>query len=78
MLNTATPENKETCNVTMSSIAVAIPSYRRHKASGQAVVTRNGVDHDQGKWNSAQSKAEYDRVVNEWLAHGRQLEQKAS
>jgi integrase len=50
-----------------------IPSYRRHKASGQAVVTLNGVDIYLGPWNTSQSRAEYDRVVNEWLALGRRL-----
>src|SRR5215475_6127450 len=50
-----------------------IPSYRRHKASGQAVVTLNGVDHYLGRFNSPESKVEYDRVINEWLALGRHL-----
>jgi integrase len=50
-----------------------IPSYRRHKASGQAVVTLNGVDHYLGRFNSPESRAEYDRVVNDWLARGRRL-----
>src|SRR5690242_9362122 len=50
-----------------------IPSYRRHRASDQAVVTLNGVDHYLGRFNSPESKAEYDRVVNEWLALGRRL-----
>jgi hypothetical protein len=73
MLNTATPENQQTCKMTLSSKAAAIPSYRRHKASGQAVVTLNGVDHYLGPWNTHQSRAEYDRVLHEWLARGRQL-----
>jgi integrase len=50
-----------------------IPSYTRHKASGQAVVRLSGVDHYLGPWNTPQSRAEYDRVVNEWLARGRRL-----
>jgi integrase len=60
----------------ISSKAAAVPSYRRHKASGQAVVTLNGVDHYLGPWNTHQSRAEYDRVLNEWLARGRQLGEK--
>src|SRR6516164_6175001 len=64
------------CKMTLSSKAAAIPSYRRHKASGQAVVTLNGVDHYLGPWNTHQSRAEYDRVLNEWLARGRQLGEK--
>ena len=47
------------------------PKYRHHKASGQAVVTINGTDHYLGKWNSKASKAEYDRLIGEWLTHGR-------
>ena len=50
-----------------------IPSYTRHKASGQAVVRLNDVDHYLGPWNTPQSRAEYDRVINEWLARGRRL-----
>src|SRR5262249_6910645 len=50
-----------------------IPSYPRHRASGQAVVTLNGVDHYLGPWNTPQSRAEYDRVTSEWLARGRRL-----
>ena len=34
-----------------------IPSYRRHKATNQAVVTINGQDIYLGKWNSVLSKA---------------------
>jgi integrase len=57
----------------MSRNASGIPSYRRHRASGQAVVTLNRVDHYLGPWNSAESKSRYDKVVNEWLARGRRL-----
>src|SRR5262249_20685670 len=51
----------------------SVPSYRKHKASGQAVVTLNGVDHYLGRFNSPESKVEYDRLTGEWLARGRQL-----
>jgi integrase len=37
------------------------------------VVTLNGQDIYLGKWNSKQSRAEYDRVIGEWLAAGRRL-----
>jgi integrase len=50
-----------------------IPSYRCHKSTGQAVVTINGRDIYLGKWNSVASKAEYDRLIAEFLANGRQL-----
>jgi integrase len=49
------------------------PSYRLHKPSGQAVVTLGGRDVYLGRYGSAQSRAEYDRVVAEWLAGGRRL-----
>lgn len=51
----------------------AVPAYRRHKQSGQAVVTLNGRDHLLGKHDSAPSRAEYDRLIAEWFAGGRQL-----
>jgi integrase len=46
------------------------PSYRRHRASGQAVVTIEGKDHYLGRYGTAASKIEYRRVVGEWLANG--------
>ena len=57
----------------MSSKTPRIPSYRRHRASGQAIVTLNGVNHYLGKWNTPQSRAEYDRLTSEWLVRGRRL-----
>lgn len=47
------------------------PKYRRHRPSGQAVVTINGRDHYLGPHGTAASRAEYDRLVGEWLASGR-------
>jgi integrase len=47
------------------------PKYRKHKASGQAVVTIAGRDHYLGPWRSKASKIEYDRLIGEWLAAGR-------
>jgi integrase len=48
-----------------------IPKYRLHKPSGQAVVTLGGHDHYLGRWQTPESKAEYDRLIAEWLAAGR-------
>ncbi len=45
-----------------------IPSYQRHKPSGQAKVRIQGRDVYLGAWNSAASKAEYRRVIAEWSA----------
>lgn len=50
-----------------------LPKYRKHKPSGQAVVTLNGRDHYLGPHNSETSIAEYDRLIAEWLANGRRL-----
>ncbi|MHB0957257.1 MAG: hypothetical protein ACYC0X_24535 [Pirellulaceae bacterium] len=55
-----------------------VPSYRRHKPTNQAVVTINGQDIYLGKWNTAASKAEYDRLIAEFLANGRRLQSDAS
>ena len=40
-----------------------LPAYRKHKASGQAVVTLGGHDHYLGKMGSAASRTKYNRVV---------------
>jgi integrase len=53
------------------------PSYRLHKPSGQAVVTLNRRDIYLGRYGTEESRAEYDRVVAEWLTSGRRLESKA-
>lgn len=50
-----------------------VPSYRIHRPSGQAVVTLDGQDFYLGKWKSKPSRAEYDRLIGEWLANGRRL-----
>jgi hypothetical protein len=53
------------------------PSLRRHKASGQGVVTLRGKGHFCGVWPGevkeapAGVRAEYDRAVAEWVARGR-------
>ncbi len=40
-----------------------VPSYRRHKSSGQAVVTLNGRDVYLGKWNTAVEKPDNVRII---------------
>ena len=47
------------------------PTYRLHKPSGRAVVRLNGRDVYLGAHGSPESRAEYDRVIGEWLAAGR-------
>lgn len=54
----------------MPKLLHKLPKYRRHKATGQAVVTLNGRDFYLGPWQSAASKREYARMTSEWLAAG--------
>jgi hypothetical protein len=51
----------------------SILSYRHHRPSGQTVVTLNGRDFYLGAWKSPESLAGYDRLIAEWISHGRQL-----
>ena len=55
-----------------------VPSYRLHKPSGQAIVRLNGRMHYLGKYGSDESRQEYDRLMAEWLAHGRQTSEQAT
>ena len=57
----------------MPRLTQAVPRYRRHKASGQAVVSIGGRDFYLGPHGSKTSRREYDRLVGEWIAGGRQL-----
>ena len=52
----------------MSKKQVAVPKYRLHRASRQAVVTLAGRDHYLGPWRSLASRTEYDRLIGEWDA----------
>src|SRR4051812_4341555 len=49
----------------------AVPKYRKHKQSGQAIVTLSGRDYLLGPHGTRASKLEYERLVMEWLASGR-------
>lgn len=49
------------------------PKYRKHRASGQAIVTLDGKDIYLGSHGTKTSKSEYDRLIGEWLANGRSL-----
>ena len=49
------------------------PSLRLHKPSGRAVVTLDGQDRYLGDYGSEAARAEYDRLIAEWLSNGRQL-----
>ena len=56
----------------MPKLINSVPKYRRHKQSGQAIVTLNGRDYLLGPWNTKASKIKYDRLIAEWLARDRQ------
>jgi integrase len=49
------------------------PKYRLHKPTGRAVVTLDGKDFYLGRHGSPESRAEYDRLVAEYLAAGRRV-----
>ena len=55
----------------MPKLSVALPKYRLHRSSGQAVVTLDGRDFYLGPHSSAASKTLYNRLTGEWLAAGR-------
>jgi integrase len=56
----------------MPRLTKRIPKYGKHSASGQAVVCIHGKDYYLGPWRSLASRAEYDRLIAEYLASGRQ------
>src|SRR5205085_10782223 len=59
--------------VAMPRLVNQNPSYRKHRASGQAIVTIDGQDIYLGPYGTQASKNEYDRIIGEWLANGRRL-----
>lgn len=56
----------------MPRLKNAVPKYRLHKSSGQAIVTLNGKDFLLGPYDSRDSRAKYDRLIAEWLQRDRQ------
>jgi integrase len=57
-------------NRIMPRLLGRLPAYRKHKATGQAVVTLSGRDFYLGPYGASASKAEYYRRVREWNAAG--------
>lgn len=57
----------------MRGVSKSLPKYRKHKASGQGIVTLDGKDFYLGPHGTKASKLEYDRLIGEWLANGRHL-----
>ena len=56
----------------MPKLINRVPSYRRHRQSGQAIVTLNGRDFLLGPHGTKSSRIKYNRLVAEWLAGDRQ------
>ena len=50
-----------------------LPKYCRHRASGRAYVRLEGKMYYLGKYGSTASKREYDRIIAEFVANGRQV-----
>lgn len=48
-----------------------VPSYRRHKQSGQAIVTLSYKDHLLGPYGTPESKVRYHELLARWLQGGR-------
>ncbi len=59
----------------MLKLTNATPKLRKHKATGQAVVTIAGRDHYLGRHGTKAAQLEYDRLIGEWLAAGRPARQ---
>ena len=57
----------------MPRLTNSLPKYRKHKASGQAVVTIDGKDYYLGPHGTKASRLEYDRLIGEWVQNGRKL-----
>ena len=55
----------------MPKLTRSLPKYRKHKATGQAIVTIGCRDFYLGPHGTKASKTEYDRLISEWLAEGR-------
>ncbi|MCH7838855.1 MAG: site-specific integrase, partial [Planctomycetes bacterium] len=50
------------------------PSYRRHTASGQAVVTIHGRDRYLGKFGSTESHEKYHQLIAQWVTTCKETE----
>lgn len=59
----------------MPKLTSAVPRYRKHRASGQAVCTIGGKDFYLGPHGTKASRVQYDRLILEWLGANRRLPQ---
>ena len=56
----------------MPYIKKQLPKYCLHKPSGRAYVRIGGKTYYLGKHGSETSRHEYDRIISEFIANGRQ------
>jgi integrase len=47
------------------------PKYRHHKSTGRAYIVIDGKTYYLGKYESPESRDEYDRLIGEWIGRGR-------
>lgn len=59
----------------MPRLVHSLPKYRKHRASGQAIVTLAGQDHYLGPHGTNVSKMRYDRLIAEFITAGRRGQQ---
>ena len=57
----------------MRGISKTPPKYRKHRSSGQAIVTLEGKGFSFGPHGTIANRLEYDRLIGEWLTNGRRL-----
>ena len=57
----------------MPKLTKCLPRLCQDKSSGQGVIRIDGRKLYLGRWGSAEAKANYDRVIGEWLTNGRRL-----
>jgi len=62
----------------MPQLKERLPKDRLHRASGQAVITLNAKDCYPGRYDTPASRKKFDRLIAEWLASGRQLNDHAA
>ena len=55
----------------MPRLTNSLPKYRKHRASGQAIVTLFGKDHYLGRYGTKASEREYDRAELERSSRAR-------
>lgn len=55
----------------MPKLSQSLPKYRKHRKSGQAIVTIGGKDFYLGPHGTKASRLQYDRIIAEWLTAGR-------